>query len=558
MNPRFQRVSATLSWVVLGAASAHGLPQSPCSAGLIHDAPGEVDMALSAAFDGTNFLVGYAEDTPDTAVGCRLVSPSGSIGPAIATGLNGSIPVVAYGAGRFLLVGGDPTGDDVWAQFVSPSGVPGMVVPITAGAAEAGPVAAVSDGTNFLVVYFRNDLTGSGQLYARRLASDGTLLGSELAISSGPIEDRVANGAAFDGVNYFITWMEPLAGELRGRFVSTGGALGSAFTLRSMPPSSEAAFPAVAFDGASYLVAWAERTGPAANDIDVLAQRRGPTGTALGPVFAITAAPRTQAYPFVAWDAASARYCVTWTDLGQDVDGDLVCDGGEGTCADVRGRFLGANGVPLGAEFVIQGGAGDQESSNVVSGAGTWLVTWSEGNLLLPQPGGTNGVWAATLPSGGCPAMVPFCFGTGLGFLCPCGNGGAAGRGCANSTNVAGALLAATGTPSADDVVLQGSGMPATSACIYLHGDMTLLPPVSFGDGLRCTGGTLLRLRVRTNAGGASAFPNSTDTVTLAQRGGVVPGSGALRAYQTYYRNAAAAFCPPETFNVTNGVTITW
>ena len=98
--------------------------------------------------------------------------------------------------------------------------------------------------------------------------------------------------------------------------------------------------------------------------------------------------------------------------------------------------------------------------------------------------------------------------------------------------------------------------MPATVSCIYLQGDANTQSV--FGDGVRCAGGTLLRLRTRSNVGGASFFPDSTDTITLSQRGGVTPGSGAVRYYQTYYRNAAAAFCPPETFNVTNGIRITW
>ena len=104
--------------------------------------------------------------------------------------------------------------------------------------------------------------------------------------------------------------------------------------------------------------------------------------------------------------------------------------------------------------------------------------------------------------------------------------------------------------------MLAGTLMPATVSCIYLQGDA--LTDVLFGDGVRCTGGTLLRLRTRVNVGGASAFPDSTDTVTLSQRGGVTPGSGARRYYQTYYRNSAAVFCPPETFNVTNGWRLTW
>ena len=70
--------------------------------------------------------------------------------------------------------------------------------------------------------------------------------------------------------------------------------------------------------------------------------------------------------------------------------------------------------------------------------------------------------------------------------------------------------------------------------------------------------GFFKRLRTKLNVAGGSSFPDSVETVTLSQRGGVTIGSGARRYYQTYYRNAAAAFCPPETFNVTNGVVVDW
>jgi hypothetical protein len=45
---------------------------------------------------------------------------------------------------------------------------------------------------------------------------------------------------------------------------------------------------------------------------------------------------------------------------------------------------------------------------------------------------------------------------------------------------------------------------------------------------------------------------------TLAGRGGDVPGSGLLASYTVFYRNAAAAFCPPLTFNGTNNSSIVW
>ncbi|MBI5364135.1 MAG: hypothetical protein HZA53_13225 [Planctomycetes bacterium] len=161
-------------------------------------------------------------------------------------------------------------------------------------------------------------------------------------------------------------------------------------------------------------------------------------------------------------------------------------------------------------------------------------------------------------PTPGC--FDPFCFGDGFDpnvtTACPCGNFGAAGHGCAHSANPSGALLTASGSALNDDVVLAASDMPATSTCIYLQGDG--LTDAVFGDGVRCAGGALIRLRTRASVGGASAFPDSTDTISLSARGGVAPGSGSARYYQTTFRNAAAAFCPPGTSNLTNGWAVVW
>ena len=155
--------------------------------------------------------------------------------------------------------------------------------------------------------------------------------------------------------------------------------------------------------------------------------------------------------------------------------------------------------------------------------------------------------------------MSAFCAGDGsLATPCPCGNTGGAGHGCANSANAAGALLAWSGAPSPDTLVLLGSGMPAAVSCIYLQGDQSAPAGVVFGDGVRCASGSLVRLRTKNNVAGASRFPDSADAVTVSQRGGVVPGNGAVRFYPTCYRNAASAFRPPETFDVTNGLVVAW
>ena len=139
---------------------------------------------------------------------------------------------------------------------------------------------------------------------------------------------------------------------------------------------------------------------------------------------------------------------------------------------------------------------------------------------------------------------------------CPCANTGGPGRGCANSADPQGAILAATGTTSPDTVVLQASGMPALAYALFLKGDASN-QGTPFGDGLRCIDGTLIRLRLKLSNSGTATYPEPGDP-SVSIRGHTPPGSAQLAHYQTYYRNAAAAFCPPETFNITNGFRIVW
>jgi hypothetical protein len=170
---------------------------------------------------------------------------------------------------------------------------------------------------------------------------------------------------------------------------------------------------------------------------------------------------------------------------------------------------------------------------------------------------GFPGIW---LVRGSCSTEpgTEFCPGDGtLVTPCPCGNTGAAGNGCASSFNPSGAHLAAIGATNPDTVVLQGSGMNATGNCIFLKGDLSSPNGIPFGDGLRCADGTLIRMRTKALTGGTANFPEPGDP-SVSVRGATPPGSGLNGYYHVYYRNAAAAFCPPETFNSSNGYHIVW
>ncbi len=76
-----------------------------------------------------------------------------------------------------------------------------------------------------------------------------------------------------------------------------------------------------------------------------------------------------------------------------------------------------------------------------------------------------------------------------------------------------------------------------------------------FGDGLRCAGGSVIRLGTKLNAANSSSYPVGGD-LPISVRG-MVTGVGTVHTYQVSYRNAAA-FCNPETYNLSNGLSITW
>ena len=83
-----------------------------------------------------------------------------------------------------------------------------------------------------------------------------------------------------------------------------------------------------------------------------------------------------------------------------------------------------------------------------------------------------------------------------------------------------------------------------------------------FGDGLRCAGGALRRLYVTHSVNGTAVAPKAGDpsiTTRSASLGDPIP-PGAIRYYQTYYRDPSLGFCTTAggTFNVSNGVRIIW
>ena len=147
-----------------------------------------------------------------------------------------------------------------------------------------------------------------------------------------------------------------------------------------------------------------------------------------------------------------------------------------------------------------------------------------------------------------------FCFGDGSATPCPCGNWGAPGAGCANSTGQGATLVGGGNTSvSSDALTFAASGLLPSQAALLFSGQNAVNGGLglTFGDGLRCAGGSIRRLGIRVpSAGGTASYGPG-----LAAAGGW--NSGETRHFQVWYRDPVSSPCG-TTFNLSNGVTVTF
>ncbi|MBL8860209.1 MAG: right-handed parallel beta-helix repeat-containing protein [Planctomycetes bacterium] len=156
---------------------------------------------------------------------------------------------------------------------------------------------------------------------------------------------------------------------------------------------------------------------------------------------------------------------------------------------------------------------------------------------------------------------APFCFGDGSSAPCPCANVGSPLNGCPSSASAAGAHLGLSGNASVgtDTLVLTGTLFPPGGPGLYFQGSARAAGGAgsAFGDGKLCIGGSILRLGVVfANISGTSSYPGGLTPNPIHIGGLTAPGD--MRHYQVWYRDASPIFCTSATFNLTQGLSLTW
>jgi len=161
--------------------------------------------------------------------------------------------------------------------------------------------------------------------------------------------------------------------------------------------------------------------------------------------------------------------------------------------------------------------------------------------------------------------FTSFCRPGSSGVLaCPCSNPpGGPGRGCDNSSSTGGALLSASGRASlaGDTVEFTTQGERPTATSILLQGTSTT-SGVTFGQGVRCIGGSLKRLYLKTAVAGSIRAPEAGDLPVSSRSAflGDTIGPGTHRHYQVYYRDPIVlGGCAASLgFNVSQAIDVSW
>jgi len=335
------------------------------------------EMAVSGAFDGTNYLVGIQGDaSASNNITAQLVSASTGalVGSRISIGRTGSAPSVAFDGANYLMIWADDNphidGYDVqYGQLISKTGVlVGSPFSIGQSYHDAGGI--IFDGINYFVVWEKRRLTESSDVadvYGQFITPSGTLLGSAIPISTVSHGQRMPS-LNFDGTKIIIVWVDGrnqsacysdgggthcYESDIYGQFVTkssvaVAGALsGSNFPISLASLPRDASTPIGAFDGTRYLVTFPQETTlPNACPVsgckwDIYGQFVTTAGVADGSTITVSNTSPDHNFPVVFWNGNLNRYLVTWTEnFGTDSD-------------IVKARYFTASGSILGDEFIF-------------------------------------------------------------------------------------------------------------------------------------------------------------------------------------------------------------
>lgn len=359
---------------------------------------GYLSLYPAVAFDGTNYLVtwldyrsGWQADIYATRVSTGgVVLDSAGIPVSAEPEYDQVLPAVVFGGGRYLVVWSDYRNEqapDIYGarvntsgQVLDPDGVLvswGIVSPT-----QYAPVAAF-DGNNYLVVWedYRNGY--DGDIYGARVTPQGQILDPDgIPIATG-WQYQYTPAVAFDGTNYFVTWVDERNGyqDIYGARVTPAGEVLDPDGIPVVVSEYYKSNPQVGFNGDNYLIVY-ELHDWIEDKHDIYGTWMTPDGNVLGTL-TIAGFTGRQIYPAVT--SGSDTLLVVWQDE-RDTSGG----------ADIYGARITPDGEVLDPDGIPVCTAEDyQVVPDVVSGNGDYFVAWTDSR------GGGYDVYAARVSTDG-------------------------------------------------------------------------------------------------------------------------------------------------------------
>ena len=296
----------------------------------------------------------------------------------------------------------DTTRIDIYARRFAADGTPiGDEFAVTRQAFNQNfpHVAYDSTRNQYLVVWSdqRDIRTTGSDVYAQRLAAGGTLVGSDIAVSTAlrpQLYPRVAYSP--DADEFLVVWQDSrtsntTSSDIFGQRVAGDGSLPGANIVIS--DNSEAQNqPDVAYSPSSrrYLVAWDDERGVDLTGVDVYAQLVTNTGTPDGTNVALSTALNSQENVAVCYNTIQHEFLVVWEDSR-----DLGT-----TSTDIYGQRLDAAGALLGGNIALSTGASAEREPTLAFGLNLsgYLLVWRDDRN---EPGTGGDVFGRSLNGAG-------------------------------------------------------------------------------------------------------------------------------------------------------------
>ena len=244
------------------------------------------------------------------------------------------------------------------------------------------PLLGTSATGSFVAVWSGYSGAASGlDVYARRYASSGAPVGSELRVNTSTTGDQYPAAVAMSpNGDYAVVWNGPSTDTydiLGQRYAADGAPLGGEFRVNETTTGFQGR-PSVAKDSqGNFVVAW-ETYFLDGSLMAVAARRYAANGDALGSEFRVNSyTTNHQQNVAVAYDP-SGGFTVAWRSLGQD-----------GSSYGVYARRFKKTGEPFGDDFRVNTYTTNSQSRPAIALGRNVVVTWTS----TLQDGSVTGVY---------------------------------------------------------------------------------------------------------------------------------------------------------------------